>query len=97
MTNEVNHKAAFEPPFDCRVGNWPSGYYPGTWTGRDSENTATVNLGQRVYSLGVVAGQVVIYKLTAKDAAISEVRAQPFFAPNARNEGRAALSRVPLD
>ena len=57
----------------------PSGYYPGTWADRDSHTTETIALGKRIYSLRVVGGEVVIDQLSAKEAAIDEIKAQPFY------------------
>ena len=49
---------------------------------RENE-TFTTRLGAYVYTLCIVDGEVVIDQLTAKEAAIDEIRAQPFFASNA--------------
>ena len=52
-----------------------------TWPNLD-HTAVTVALGRFMYSLRVVGGEVVIDQLTAKEAAIDEIKAQPFFAPN---------------
>lgn len=70
---EQKTKAAAEPPLDCHVGRWPNLDHP----------AVTVSLGRHVYSLRVEDGEVVIEQLTVKDAAIDEIQAQPFYAPNA--------------
>ena len=81
MTDAKNEAASGASRSDAGLGACPSGHYPGTWTDRDS--TETFRLGGHVYSLCVVDGEVVIDQLTAKEAAIDEIRAQPFFASNA--------------
>jgi len=46
------------------------------------ELTCTAFRGSMVFSVRIVDGEVVIDELTKKEAAIDEIKAQPFFRPN---------------
>jgi hypothetical protein len=43
--------------------------------------TYTAFRGSMVFSVRIVDGEVVIDELTKKEAAIDEIKAQPFFSP----------------